>query len=80
MVLRRKGYAGLRTDEVARVAKVSRGAMQYHFKTKDSLVLATAQHLLRDVLERGVVARVRRAHGALAFRRGARAFAAGAAP
>lgn len=53
VVLRRKGYAGLRTDEVARVAKVSRGAMQYHFKTKDSLVLATAQHLLRDVLERG---------------------------
>lgn len=52
-VLRRKGYAGLRTDEVARVAKVSRGAMQYHFRTKDSLVLATAEHLLRDGLERG---------------------------
>jgi AcrR family transcriptional regulator len=52
-VLRRKGYAGLRTDEVARVAKVSRGAMQYHFPTKDSLVLATAEVLLRDGLERG---------------------------
>lgn len=52
-VLRRKGYAGLRTDEVARVAKVSRGAQQYHFPTKDSLVLATAAHLLRGGLERG---------------------------
>lgn len=52
-VLRRKGYAGLRTDEVARVAKVSRGAMQYHFPTKDSLVLATAESLLRDGLARG---------------------------
>lgn len=52
-VLRRKGYAGLRTDEVARVAKLSRGAMQYHFRTKDSLVLATAQYLMRDVLARG---------------------------
>lgn len=52
-VLRRKGYAGLRTDEVARVAKVSRGAMQYHFPTKDSLILATAQYLLRDGLQRG---------------------------
>lgn len=52
-VLRNKGYAGLRTDEVARVAKVSRGAMQYHFKTKDSLVRATAQYLMRDVLSRG---------------------------
>lgn len=53
IVLRRKGYAGLRTDEVARVAKVSRGAMQYHFRTKDSLVLATAEALMRDGLERG---------------------------
>ncbi|MDB5976528.1 MAG: TetR/AcrR family transcriptional regulator [Nevskia sp.] len=52
-VLRRKGYAGLRTDEVSRVAKVSRGAQQYHFPTKDSLVLATAAHLLNDGLERG---------------------------
>ncbi|HKY89588.1 MAG TPA: TetR/AcrR family transcriptional regulator [Nevskiaceae bacterium] len=52
-VLRRKGYAGLRTDEVARVAKVSRGAMQYHYPTKDSLILATAQYLLRDGLARG---------------------------
>ena len=52
-VLRRKGYAGLRTDEVSRVAKVSRGAQQHHFPTKDSLVLATAAHLLNDGLERG---------------------------
>lgn len=52
-VLRRKGYAGLRTDEVARVAKVSRGAQQYHFPTKDSLVLATAEFLMREGLERG---------------------------
>lgn len=52
-VLRRKGYAGLRTDEVSRVAKVSRGAQQYHYPTKDSLVLATAAHLLRGGLERG---------------------------
>jgi AcrR family transcriptional regulator len=52
-VLRRKGYAGLRTDEVSRVAGVSRGAQQYHFPTKDSLVLATAAHLLRGGLERG---------------------------
>lgn len=52
-VLRRKGYAGLRTDEVSRVAKVSRGAQQHHFPTKDSLVLATAAHLLRSKLDRG---------------------------
>lgn len=53
IVLRRKGYAGLRTDEVARVAKASRGALQHHFPSKDSLVVATAQHLLKVSLERG---------------------------
>ncbi len=52
-VLRKKGYAGLRTEEVARSAKVSRGALQHHFPSKDSLVLATAEHLLRRSLERG---------------------------
>ncbi len=52
-VLRRKGYAGLRTDEVSRVAKVSRGAQQHHFRTKDSLVLATASYLLNEGLQRG---------------------------
>ncbi|WP_052378484.1 TetR/AcrR family transcriptional regulator [Polycyclovorans algicola] len=62
-VLRRKGYAGFRTDEVARVAKVSRGAQQHHFPTKDSLVLATAAHLLRDGLARGQ-ARAAKAHEA----------------
>ena len=53
IVLRRKGYAGLRTDEVARVAKVSRGALQHHFPSKDSLVVATAEHLLQSSLTRG---------------------------
>ncbi len=53
IVLRRKGYAGLRTDEVARVAKVSRGALQHHFPSKDSLVVATAEHLLQASLSRG---------------------------
>ena len=52
-VLRKKGYAGLRIDEVSRVAKVSRGAQQHHFPTKDSLVLATAAHMLRSGLDRG---------------------------
>lgn len=53
VVLRRKGYAGLRTDEVARVAKVSRGALQHHYPSKDSLIVATARHLLEASLQRG---------------------------
>ncbi|MBL6749519.1 MAG: TetR/AcrR family transcriptional regulator [Nevskia sp.] len=54
-ILRRKGYAGLRTAEVSKVARVSRGAQLHHFPTKDSLVLATAAHLLQSSLARGVV-------------------------
>jgi len=54
LVLRRRGYAGLRSEEVSRVAKVSRGAQLHHFPTKDSLVLATAAHLLNSGLERGI--------------------------
>lgn len=53
-VLRKKGYAGLRTEEVSRIAKVSRGAQLHHFPTKESLVLATAEFLLRDSLEKGL--------------------------
>jgi len=62
-VLRRKGYAGLRTDEVSRVAGVSRGAQQYHFPSKDSLVLATAEYLLRGGLDRGRSRALVAAHG-----------------
>jgi AcrR family transcriptional regulator len=51
--LRRKGYAGLRTDEVARAAKVSRGALHHHFPNKDGLVVATAAYLLDSGLQRG---------------------------
>ena len=52
-LLRKRGYAGLRTDEVARIAKVSRGALLHHYPSKDDLVLATAEYLLKSGLERG---------------------------
>ena len=54
-ILRKKGYAGLRSAEVSRVAKVSRGGQLHHFPSKDGLVAATAEHMLRLSLERGRV-------------------------
>lgn len=59
-ILRRKGYAGLRIAEVSKIARVSRGGQIHHFPTKDRLVIATAEHLFRKSLDRGV-ARAREA-------------------
>jgi AcrR family transcriptional regulator len=54
-ILRKKGYAGLRSAEVSRVAKVSRGGQLHHFPSKDDLVAATAEHMLKLSLDRGRV-------------------------
>jgi len=54
VVLRRYGYAGLRTEEVSRVAGVSRGAQLHHFPNKESLVLATTEHIFQASTERGL--------------------------
>jgi AcrR family transcriptional regulator len=54
VVLRRNGYAGLRTEEVSRVAGVSRGAQLHHFPTKESLVLATTEHIFKASTDRGL--------------------------
>jgi AcrR family transcriptional regulator len=54
VVLRRNGYAGLRTEEVSRVAGVSRGAQLHHFPTKESLVLATTEHIFKASTDRSL--------------------------
>ena len=57
-VLRVRGYAGLRTAEVAAKAGVSPGALTHHFASKDELILAALEHVFRQAAERGT----RRAH------------------
>ncbi len=52
-VLSERGYAGLRTAEISRVAGVSRGAQLHHFPSKDELVLATLRDIYARGLERG---------------------------
>jgi AcrR family transcriptional regulator len=46
-----RGYAGLRTAEVARVAGVSRGAQLHHFPTKQALIVATLRHVFDEIRE-----------------------------
>lgn len=44
-VMRRRGYGGLTTPEVAEVAGVSRGALLHHFPTRHELVIATMRYM-----------------------------------
>jgi AcrR family transcriptional regulator len=44
-LIRRKGFGGLRTIEVASVAGVSRGALMHHFPSKHALVVAVLTYV-----------------------------------
>ena len=52
-VLRRRGYSGLTTKEVAASAAVSNGALMHHFATKAELVVAATELVYDEALERG---------------------------
>lgn len=56
-----KGYAGLRTADVAESAFVSRGALTHHFPSKDDLVVAVVEHVFQRASEqaRGRATRAR---------------------
>jgi AcrR family transcriptional regulator len=44
-LLGERGYAGLRTGDVAVAAGVSKGAQTHHFPSKDALVVAVVEHV-----------------------------------
>ena len=50
VLLRERGYGGLRTNEVSDRAGVSRGAQLHHFPTKYELILATLEYLNEQML------------------------------
>jgi AcrR family transcriptional regulator len=43
-----RGYSNFRTADVAAKAKVSRGAMLHHYRTKDALIAAALEDLYRS--------------------------------
>lgn len=53
-ILRHKGYAGLRTVEVAQLAQVSRGALTHHYPSKELLVAAAMEDVFSEARKRGV--------------------------
>ncbi|MBX3642159.1 MAG: TetR/AcrR family transcriptional regulator [Rubrivivax sp.] len=62
VLLGEKGYAGLRTLDVAQAAGVSKGAQTHHFPSKDDLVVAVVEHVFQRASEqaRDRARRVRR--------------------
>jgi AcrR family transcriptional regulator len=51
-VFARRGYNGASTREIARHAGVALAALPYHFKTKDALWRAAADHIFRQLGQR----------------------------
>lgn len=51
-VLLDKGFAGLTTRNVARVADAPMSQIQYHFGSKDGMILALYEHMNSQLLER----------------------------
>lgn len=60
LILGERGYAGLRTTDVAAAAGVSKGAQTHHFPSKDELVVAVVEHVFQRASEQARV-RARRA-------------------
>lgn len=50
-LLGERGYAGLRTGDVALAAGVSKGAQTHHFPSKDALVVAVVEHVFLRATE-----------------------------
>jgi AcrR family transcriptional regulator len=44
-LFQRKGYRGTTTDEIARRAGVTKGALYYHFKTKEDVLLGILENM-----------------------------------
>ncbi len=50
-LLGERGYAGLRTGDVALAAGVSKGAQTHHFPSKDALVVSVVEHVFQRASE-----------------------------
>lgn len=48
VVFNREGFAGAKTADIVQEARVSKGAVQFHFRTKEDLARAVIDHFRRD--------------------------------
>ena len=48
--LYKKGYCATSISDVLEVAKLTKGALYYHFKTKDEMVIASIEHYIEMIL------------------------------
>ena len=69
-----RGFAAVGTEEIARSAGLTRGALYHHFASKDELFRAVYEAVERDLMERIAATAVAAADPVQALRAGARAF------
>jgi TetR/AcrR family transcriptional regulator, transcriptional repressor for nem operon len=50
-LLYKKGYCATSLMDILKIAKITKGAMYYHFNNKNDLVLASMQHYLEYILQ-----------------------------
>jgi len=50
-LLYKKGYCATSLMDILKIAKITKGAMYYHFNNKNELVLASMQHYLEYILQ-----------------------------
>lgn len=50
-LLYKKGYCATSLMDILKIAKITKGAMYYHFTNKNDLVLASIQHYLEYILQ-----------------------------
>jgi TetR/AcrR family transcriptional regulator, transcriptional repressor for nem operon len=50
-LLYKKGYCATSLMDILKIAKITKGAMYYHFNNKNDLVLASMQHYLETILQ-----------------------------
>jgi TetR/AcrR family transcriptional repressor of nem operon len=50
-ILYKKGYCATSLMDILKIAKITKGAMYYHFESKSTLVLASMKYYLDQILE-----------------------------
>src|SRR5437660_11203717 len=69
-----RGFAAVGTEEIARSARMTRGALYHHFESKEDLFRAVYEAVERDLVEQIAATALEAANPVEALRAGARTF------
>src|SRR5437588_7402410 len=69
-----RGFAGVATEEIVRAARMTRGALYHHFKSKEDLFRAVYEQVEQELVEQIAADALAAENPLHALRAGARAF------